>query len=418
MIQTCKPHIMCLSETHLAKGQEIYVENYVFFGKNRQSRHRLAPKTHGGVGILVRNDVLDDFSCVVHDRSIEGVIAIKLHRKRNDYVLVVFACYLPPENSPWGRSPDDIFAHLTGQMYLLEDVDDIVICGDFNARIGQLNDSDAVIDSVVPTRGVIDPHVNAHGHALVDFLIENKLCVLNGRYADDGFTCVSPRGSSVVDYICVPHVTLRKCTDFRVISNYDLVDSHHLHDFIGPKSRLPDHCLLICGLSIEVAPPDSDMTSTREGNDVGKRYVLKEVPREFLGSDEAREMLGQIIETIGNWRNVHNEVENLYTSLVKCIVDEMDRVLPSFTPGRSRRYYRRHKPYWNSELQTLWRSMHEAERVFVKYRGPSLGKVIKRMQFKDSAHAFDGALQGRIQEFGLGGAENFQGTRADHIKYI
>ena len=333
---------MCLNETHLARGQEIQVENYVFFGKNRQSRHRLAPKTHGGVGILVRDDVFDDFSCDIHDRSVEGVIAIKLHHRRTDYALVVFACYLPPENSPWGRSPDDIFTHLTSQMYLLEDVDDIVICGDFNARIGQLSDIDAVIDSEVPRRRVIDSHLNAHGHALVDFLIENKLCVLNGRYADDGFTCVSSRGSSVVDYICVPHVALKKCSNFRVISNYDLLDYHHLHNFIGPRSRLPDHCLLVCNLSIAVTLPDSDMTSSltaSNDSDGGKRYVLREVPREFLGSNEAQEMLRQVTENIANRRDEHNEVDNLYTLLVKCITDEMNRVLPSYTPGRSRRYY-------------------------------------------------------------------------------
>ena len=43
--------------------------------------------------------------------------------------------------------------------------------------------------------------------------------------------------------------------------------------------------------------------------------------------------------------------------------------------------------------------MHEAERAFVKYRGPVQGKAIRRRQFKDAAHTFDGALRRAEREY-------------------
>ena len=377
------------------------VENYVFYGYNRQGRHRLAPKTHGGVGILVRQDVLNDYDCEVHSRSVDGVLAIKLHHKKSDYSLVIFAVYLPPENSPWGRCSEDIFAHLSNELYQLEDVDDVIICGDFNARIGELSDIDPDIDSLVPRRRRIDTQVNSHGHAFIDFLIENKMCILNGRSADDAFTCVSPRGGSVIDYVCVPHDTLPKCKNFRVISNVDLVDRHSLYEYIGPRSKLPDHNLLIFDFTTSVAASDVNAdceNEAREERSRKRRYILKDVPRDFLGSVQARDFLQEAIQRIENMALGQDHIDHLYDDLVKCVLDEMNRVLPSFIPGKSKKYYRRNKPYWNDDLRALWRAMHAAEE-FSKHRGSRQGKEVARRLFKDKAHTFDRALRKADREY-------------------
>ncbi len=68
------------------------------------------------------------------------------------------------------------------------------------------------IDSL-PERNPLDKIVNAQGESLIELMQDAKLCVLNGRLnpEHDNYTCISPRGSSVVDYIITPHDVYYKC---------------------------------------------------------------------------------------------------------------------------------------------------------------------------------------------------------------
>ncbi len=79
----------------------------------------------------------------------------------------------------------------------------VYFCGDYNARIGQLHYVTEDIDSSIPPRCVIDDVVYGHGEALIDFIEDCKLCILNGRLdpLNDNFTYISDKGKSVVDYI-------------------------------------------------------------------------------------------------------------------------------------------------------------------------------------------------------------------------
>ena len=100
-------------------------------------------------------------------------LGVKLIDKLNDTSTVIFACYLPPESSPWGRDSQEYFSHLLSQTYLLDDIDYIFLCGDFNAKIGSSKD---YIDSDdIGPRSVIDNAKNMHGDSLIDFLLEAKM---------------------------------------------------------------------------------------------------------------------------------------------------------------------------------------------------------------------------------------------------
>ena len=87
--------------------------------------------------------------------------------------------------------------------------------GDLNFRIGTLNDIFQDIDHI-PNRGALDNSVNQHGHELINFLNEANFCVLNGRFPEDNYTCISRKGKSVVDYICVPVDTFKNVKNFNV----------------------------------------------------------------------------------------------------------------------------------------------------------------------------------------------------------
>ena len=67
-------------------------------------------------------------------------------------------------------------------------------------------------------RCTVDPGKNHQGEALNDLLRSTGLCIVNGMKGKDAFTCVSSRGSSVVDYCMVPCENLSMNEEFRVVT--------------------------------------------------------------------------------------------------------------------------------------------------------------------------------------------------------
>ena len=60
VIHFYKPEVVGLVETCMVEGEEeIAVEGYRRFDKNRRSLHRKAVRGSGGVGVLVREEVLE-----------------------------------------------------------------------------------------------------------------------------------------------------------------------------------------------------------------------------------------------------------------------------------------------------------------------------------------------------------------------
>ena len=146
------------------------------YSHNRQLTHINAPKGSGSVGILVHNNIYEEYEISVTDKSFEGILGILLTSKQTDYKIVIYSVYLPPENSPWGRNAMEFYSHLLGQIYLLSDNDAIFVCGDVYSRIGGLSDVINDIDGI-PPRCSLDKMVNQHGHTFVDFLLDAKMCV-------------------------------------------------------------------------------------------------------------------------------------------------------------------------------------------------------------------------------------------------
>ena len=51
------------------------------------------------------------------------------------------------------------------------------------------------------TRHIIDEISNKHGESFLEFLTDNQMSVLNGRFkGSNDFTCIRAQGRSVVDY--------------------------------------------------------------------------------------------------------------------------------------------------------------------------------------------------------------------------
>lgn len=61
---------------------------------------------------------------------------------------------------------------------------------------------------------------------------------------------------------------------------------------------------------------------------------MKNVPQDCLGSNEAQALLQEVIQGIENREHCQNQTDHYCETFVKCIQEEMDRVLPSYVAGK------------------------------------------------------------------------------------
>ena len=383
--------ITSICETHLPGNSVIKIDNYNWIGFNRPEIHRNAPKASGGVGLLIKAWVCDIYDIGVEDKSYDGILAVKFTHKDTERDFVVFSCYLPPENSTRGRDSSSLFTHLLSQVYLHSDSDSLYIMADFNARIGSLSDIIEECDTI-KERTVLDKSVNQHGHELLEFLNDSKMCVLNGRVTaeTDSFTSVSRKGKSVVDYICVPHDVIDKCCYFKVLTVQSIIDKHTLHGLLGERSRPPDHSVLITEFKSDYGFQYTTSTET-----TGKvRYRLNRIPADFMTSELSRQAIMNIITNIETTRETQKCIDNIYDNLCTVIKNEMETMIPKYgltTKTNKRRKPR--KPFWNDDLQSLWNVMCTREKDYLKYRGSNQGRQRLRLEYVSARNTFDKHLR-------------------------
>ena len=133
-----KCDVYSINETHLSDNCtfEPQVTGYTFKGHNRSVAHKRAPKTWGGVGFLIKNSIFQEYRYTEVDKTFDGIFAIELTHKAIGTRLLLVSCYLPPENSPYGRDALSFFNHLSALCYSqASEFDRIYFCGDVNSRI-------------------------------------------------------------------------------------------------------------------------------------------------------------------------------------------------------------------------------------------------------------------------------------------
>ena len=101
ILQEANSDIFCLIETHMENNQNLDCENYTVFQHKRTLRHRNAKKASGGVAVLIKEQLLEQYECHVVDKSIDGAIGLQVNNRMTGFVLMLYACYLPPENYVW-----------------------------------------------------------------------------------------------------------------------------------------------------------------------------------------------------------------------------------------------------------------------------------------------------------------------------
>ena len=159
--------------------------------------------------------------------------------KIESYQFIVINYYISTENNPWGREVENTYNFLLSLIYNCN-VENIILCRDLNARIGDLSDTLNETDSI-SKRISLDSHKNQHGKSLINFLLELNMCILNGRLCPEqgDFTCKTGRGMSAVDYIIVSQSMYELCRSFNVVTCHSMVEQYNLQHLAGERSKVP-----------------------------------------------------------------------------------------------------------------------------------------------------------------------------------
>ena len=73
--------IIGIAETHLKGNATIELDNYQWYGNNRNNIHVRAVKGSGGVGVFVRKSILIEFHVEKLRAETEGILWIELQHK-------------------------------------------------------------------------------------------------------------------------------------------------------------------------------------------------------------------------------------------------------------------------------------------------------------------------------------------------
>lgn len=356
--------------------------------------------------MFIKSNLYEIYDINVTDKACEGIIAIKFTAIISQFSFVVVCAYLPPENSAWGRDASEFYSHILHLIYLYNNVDAYVLCGDFNSRFGDKQETNIDIDNL-PRRLILDKSKNMHGDCLFEFLVDGKMCIINGRLnpLSDNFTSVTTKGKSVVDYFIVPHDTFDLCHNFSVTNCETVVNDLDLMHMLNNRCKVPDHSILTMELVVEnVAVQETiqylDYTNNVQINNTDgsptrkRKYVLNCIPDNFLDSVTVRGAVEILVQRCIDRIESQQNIDVLYDDTCAIFKQEMDNVLPyKDVSSREKNKFKAHKVYWNEELKTYWCDMIQKRKQFEQFQGDRQRKRALLNLYKTSRRCFDRKLR-------------------------
>jgi hypothetical protein len=344
--------MICIVETFLRDNEVIELPGYRWYGQNRTVLHSRAVRGSGGIGCFVKLDLLQYFDCSVIDNDHEGILILQLCNKISGFRICLYVVYLPPERSVRGRNSDDFFEYLLTKTYAYSDHDLSILLGDFNARVG--NKTDYVVDvddDSIPVRVTIDDGVNKHVESLIDFCIDSKFVIANGRVTpdEDNFTFVSSRGRSVVDYIITPQSDLNFFTAMKVMIVSDILNEFALTPPEGgTEGHLPDHSVVCAEVKVHYYKEQEQIQIPQS-----VRYNTRNIPNDFMNTEELMQTVVNTIDVIENSQYNQQNINEIYDKVCDIFHVEMNnKLLISNTCNVKRRTGKRvPKPWWCDLLE-------------------------------------------------------------------
>lgn len=238
-----KNDLICIFETWQYDESNfkvpIYLQNYSHMYSLAKKEAGSRGRASGGISLFLKKS--DDFEYNIKETETSHIIIDIVFKS---YSIRIGAFYWRPQ-----VEFDDMYLNslqnILYEMSLSDQIDLDVIClGDFNARIGNLNNDydDYIFDDsqLSHVRNTCDTMVKPRGMKLTEIMESMGFVVLNGRSRSDAqgcFTYMSERGNSLIDLTWVNCSCLQNIIDFSLT---DLsVFSDHLLCSIQVNKKLP-----------------------------------------------------------------------------------------------------------------------------------------------------------------------------------
>ena len=211
--------IICFTETFLAYQSALdCFPDFVQFSRPAVKLSNQGRRS-GGVLILVRR-ALENFVEVI-DLTPDNIVVLKFDKTvfSSDKHVILCGAYVCPPDSPYYKQTHGAVTSSMSviEQCLLDCAEKIeqslfLLCGDFNARTGNLNNSlqdceedtyEFIQSDLRGYRQSQDKIVNAFGRLLLEMCATCDLTILNGACPGDelgNFTYVCSTGSSTIDY--------------------------------------------------------------------------------------------------------------------------------------------------------------------------------------------------------------------------
>ena len=110
VVDLYRPDVIAVVETWLKGEKVIEVDGYRWVGRNRKGLHRKAVRGSGGVGLLIREGILEGYTVEILDSDVEDMLWVRMRQvdEEEDEALMIAVCYIPPESSSQGVSSNEL----------------------------------------------------------------------------------------------------------------------------------------------------------------------------------------------------------------------------------------------------------------------------------------------------------------------
>ena len=253
-------------------------------------------------------------------------------------------------------------------MYLHNFTDSSFIFGDINARLGNKQELIHDIDDEMP-RTIIDSTTNTHGDAFLDFLIESRMLVTNGRIPGcNEFTSISAKVKSVVDWFAVPHDVIRNCISCDILPMSYMIETQSLASLVSERCKPPDHSIVTLTFKMKNSIIDDAPESTEHSKtSTNKRYNYGTMTSEFMNSSNWTDILDTLILRLEHINKSQDSIDRYYQDMLSKVFHEMDiNIQYKDASKTTKKHYKNHKPFWNEDLTAAWKDMSNAEKIYLK----------------------------------------------------
>ncbi|XP_006822537.1 uncharacterized protein LOC102802199, partial [Saccoglossus kowalevskii] len=265
----------------------------------------------------------------------------------------------------------DLFSYLEKDILQFSLKGDVLLVGDFNARIGSLDDRiddsknmhlplpSYYINDNLGNRNTMVVNssccINKFGKKIIQLCIDCNLIILNGRTIGDStgkYTCHTPQGSSTIDY---------------GITSKNLCDSLQYFK-VADLSHLSDHCALTLSTKINI---NMCLNENNKSND-----KLDPLPSKYMWNDQAKDNYQTNLEKLNN-NEIKNfmskpysiyESETAVTDFENLITNIADKCLKKITPKlKKNKRKSKQKNWFDQDCWSLRKELRSLSRLLQKY---------------------------------------------------